>query len=290
MGSAIGTSLLGEACRSGPKKIMTDNNAQSPTIHSPSSLMPVLFVAHGAPMLLDDRLWVEQLSSWAKKLPTPKAILIVSAHWENQPTTIGATKAIDLIYDFYGFPAKFYQIKYPSPGSPWLAERVKQLLSSSKIPFVEQPERGLDHGSYIPLMCMYPQATIPVLSISMPSLKPEELFALGKALAPLRSEQILVIGSGFLTHNMRALSNQTTPPQWASEFDQWSAEALQKKDFDKLIGYRQTAPGVAMALPTHEHFVPVFVSAGAAAETGDVTFPITGFAFGSFTKRSVQIG
>lgn len=251
--------------------------------------MPAIFVAHGAPMLLDDQAWVQELAAFGLALPRPKAILMLSAHWEARPLALGATRRVPLIYDFSGFPRRFYELAYASPGAPELAARVRELLARSGAPFVDAPDRGLDHGAYVPLMCMYPDADIPVLQLSLPGLEPRAHLELGKALAPLRDEGVLIVGSGFLTHNMRALGNSETPA-WASEFDAWSADVLERRDTDALLDYRARAPGVRMALPTHEHFVPVIsvMGAGAAAET--VTFPTSGFAWGSFTKRSVQIG
>jgi 4,5-DOPA dioxygenase extradiol len=253
------------------------------------SKMPVLFQAHGAPPLLDDPGWMAELAGWAKVLPRPKAIVVVSAHWEAHPISIGATRPLPLIYDFYGFPDKFYRLQYPSPGAPETAARVRALLDAANIKHVDDPERGLDHGTYIPLMCMYPDAEIPVLQISLPSMDPKDLFAMGQALAPLRDEGVLLIGSGFITHNLRALSLRETPA-WASEFDQWTADALARHDHDLLIQYRTKAPGVRESLPTHEHFVPVLFSAGAAPDA-NVTFPITGFWWGgAMTRRSAQLG
>ncbi|MEJ7596994.1 MAG: class III extradiol ring-cleavage dioxygenase [Kofleriaceae bacterium] len=249
--------------------------------------MPVLFQAHGAPPLLDDPAWIAELAGWAKVLPRPAAIVVVSAHWEAHPLAIGATRPLPLIYDFYGFPDKFYQLQYPAPGAPGVAQRIRALLAAAGVPFVDAPDRGLDHGTYIPLICMYPGADIPVLQISLPSQRPAELFAVGQALAPLRDENVLLIGSGFLTHNLRALRLRETP-QWASDLDSWVADVLVRGDHDALIDYQAKAPGVRESLPTHEHFVPVIVSAGAAIGAA-VTFPITGFWWGgAMTRRSVQ--
>lgn len=253
--------------------------------------MPSIFLAHGAPMLIDDRQWVGELRRWAQAMPRPRSILMLSAHWEQRPVTLGATRALPLIYDFYGFPERYYRMKYPAPGAPELAARVRQLLAE-KHPVASAPERGLDHGAYVPLMAMYPDADVPVLQASLPSLEPREVFELGRALGSLREQGVLIVGSGFLTHNLRALdfSANATPPQWAAEFDAFCAEALAARDVDMLLDYRARAPGVSMALPTHEHFVPVLAALGAAIDTAkEVTFPITGFMAGSCTKRSVQL-
>ena len=249
--------------------------------------MPVLFQAHGAPPLLDDPQWIGELAAWARALPRPRAIVVVSAHWEARPLAIGATTPIPLIYDFYGFPERFYSLQYPAPGAPEVAQRIRDLLRAAGRATVDEPGRGLDHGAYVPLMCMYPAADVPVLQISLPGEDPRELFAVGRALAPLRTEGVLLIGSGFLTHNLRALHLRETPA-WAHDFDAWAADVLVRRDHDALIDYRAKAPGVREALPTHEHFVPVLVAAGAAAEAR-VTFPITGFWWGgAMTRRSAQ--
>jgi 4,5-DOPA dioxygenase extradiol len=251
--------------------------------------MPVLFQAHGAPPLLDDAQWIAELAAWAKALPRPKAIVSVSAHWEARPLSIGATRPLPLIYDFYGFPDRFYKLAYPAPGAPEVAARIRGLMQAKGIATVDEPERGLDHGTYVPLLCMYPEAEIPVLQISLPSMEPKELFAMGEALAPLRDEGVLVIASGFITHNLRALSLRETPA-WAKDFDAWTTDVIDRKDFDALLAYRAKAPGVRESLPTHEHFVPLIVAAGAAPDAR-VTWPITGWWFGgAMTRRSVQLG
>lgn len=254
--------------------------------------MPAIFLAHGSPLLLDDRQWVAELHAWARSLPRPDAVLMISAHWEERPLTIGATDAAPLIYDFWGFPERFYRLQYPAPGAPGLARRVRELVGATQ-PVADEPGRGLDHGAYVPLLAMYPDADIPVLQVSLPTMDAPTLFEVGRALAPLRDERVLVIGSGFLTHNLRAMD--PTPnapvPSWASEFDAWAEESLSRLDVDALVDYRARAPGVRHALPTHEHFVPVVVAAGSAVESSPtVSFPIEGFYAGSLTRRSVQFG
>ncbi len=254
--------------------------------------MPVVFIAHGAPPLLDDESWKAELAAWSKAMPTPKAVLSLSAHWENAPIAIGATKPIPLVYDFYGFPERYYALQYPAPGAPDLAARVRDLLRGKVIPFVDDEQRGLDHGTYIPLLSMYPKADVPVLQISLPGLDPKALYDLGRALAPLRDEGVLIAGSGFLTHNMRALRESTTPA-WAEEFDAWTADAVARGDVDALVDFETKAPAARLAHPREEHFAPLITAAAAAIDRGgDVTFPITGYwsMALAFTRRSVQIG
>jgi 4,5-DOPA dioxygenase extradiol len=233
-----------------------------------------------------------ELNAWASALPRPKSVLMLSAHWEARPLTIGATRTVPLIYDFFGFPEPFYQVEYAAPGAPELAQRVKELIDASQ-PLAEEPDRGLDHGAYVPMAAMYPDADVPVLQVSLPTMDAPTLFALGRTLAPLREEGVLIVGSGFITHNMRAADTRPNAPtpSWASEFDSWSAEVMTRQDADSLVTYRDRAPGVQYALSTHEHFVPAVVAMGAAIDQpGDTVFPIEGFVLGSFTKRSVQFG
>ncbi|HEU4395464.1 MAG TPA: class III extradiol ring-cleavage dioxygenase, partial [Planctomycetota bacterium] len=179
--------------------------------------------------------------------------------------------------------------KYPAPGAPGLAGRVRALLRRRGMEVAEDPERGLDHGAYVPLVAMYPAADVPVLQVSMPGLDARALFEFGRALAPLRDEGVLVFGSGFLTHNMR-YAFRPGIPAWAREFDEWAAGALSRFDVDALIDFQTRAPSASLALPTWEHYAPVLVAAGAAAEQGPrTTYPITGWWMdGAFTKRSVQ--
>ena len=252
--------------------------------------MPVIFAAHGAPILLDDQPWVGELNTWAGAMPKPKSILVVSAHWEERPVTIGATTPVPLVYDFSGFPEKYYQQRYASPGAPALAARIRQIMKNDGVAVNDAPERGLDHGAYVPLVAMYPAADIPVLQLSIPGLDPKALVELGRALAPLRDEGVLIFGSGFLTHNMR-YAFRPGIPAWAREFDAWAADALVRFDVDALKNFHDRAPAADVALPTWEHYAPLLVCAGAAADAKpDVTFPITGFWMeGAFTKRSVQI-
>jgi 4,5-DOPA dioxygenase extradiol len=253
--------------------------------------MPSIFVAHGSPLLLDDAKWVGQLAAWSSRMPRPRSILVISAHWEEKPLSLGATRTVPLLHDFFGFPQKYYEVAYPAPGAPDLARRVRELLASEVVAY--EPDRGLDHGAYVPLVAMYADADVPVLQMSIPTMEPGPLVELGRRLAPLRREGVLVMGSGFLTHNLRTFAPDAAArtPTWAAEFDSWAEDALSRRDVDEIVGYRDHAPGVKFALPTHEHFVPVLVALGASVDSADaVAFPITGFTYGTFTKRSVQFG
>jgi 4,5-DOPA dioxygenase extradiol len=252
---------------------------------------PVLYLSHGAPPLADDATWTRQLAGWSANLPRPKAILIVSAHWEEAPLTLGATTTVPLVYDFWGFADRYYQVEYAAPGAPELAGQVRKLLHSTTTPVHDAPERGLDHGAYVPLVEMYPGADIPVLQISMSSLDPQALFDVGRKLAPLRDEGVLIIGSGFFTHNLSALRQVDgtggTPPQWSAEFDQWGDEVLRAGDVDALLDFRHKAPAAAVAHPRIEHFAPLFVSLGASSAEGSGRTVIDGFWYG-LAKRSLE--
>ncbi|MQA60824.1 MAG: dioxygenase [Actinophytocola sp.] len=254
--------------------------------------MPVLYLSHGAPPLADDERWKRELTGWSAGLPRPAAILMVSAHWEAAPLTIGATETRPLVYDFWGFPEHYYRVTYPAPGAPWLAERVAALLGEEH-PAAHDEERGLDHGAYVPLVEMFPGADVPVLQISMPTLDPRELYRLGGRLAPLRDEGVLIIGSGFFTHNLRGInlggSSDAAPANWSSEFDQWGAEALGNADIDALLDFQHKAPAARMAHPRTEHFAPLFVSLGAGQDAGAAETVIDGYWYG-LAKRSVQLG
>jgi 4,5-DOPA dioxygenase extradiol len=257
------------------------------------ALTPALYIGHGAPPLLDDPIWSGELRQWANALTEverPKAILIVSAHWESAPLTISSTTTgTPLIYDFGGFAPKYYQLQYRAPGAPELAARVKALMNET---VTEQPNRGLDHGAYVPLLTMFPEADIPVLQMSIPTFDPEKLFELGKKLAPLREEGVMIIGSGFLTHGLpfiRDWSINATPPGWSAEFDLWAKEVLDRGAIDELMDYKSQAPGMPFAHPTVEHFAPIFITLGTAsvAEAAPTT-TIEGYWMG-LSKRSFQV-
>lgn len=264
---------------------------ESPPPAGPRPL-PALYLGHGAPTLLDDPVWPAELAAWARALPRPAAILIVSAHWQSAPMTLGATTRVPLVYDFYGFPEEYYRLTYDAPGAPDLAAKVKGLMPASE-PVAERPERGLDHGAWVPLRIMYPEADIPVLQVSMPDLQPEHLFAVGQRLAPLRDEGVLIVGSGFMTHGLPFIHDyfmgRPGAPEWSVEFDRWAAEALERGDLDALFDFRNRAPGMPYAHPTVEHFAPLFVTLGAATRPDDApTFTIDGYWYG-LAKRSFEV-
>ncbi|MCI2419519.1 dioxygenase [Saccharopolyspora sp. K220] len=255
--------------------------------------MPVVYLSHGSPRLADDQRWKGELTDWSAELPRPTAILIISAHWEEAPLTLGATTTAPLVYDFWGFPERFYQVTYEAPGAPQLAAKVRGLLRSTGTPLRDDPVRGLDHGAYVPLAEMYPDADIPVLQISMPTLAPEELLRLGGKLAPLRDEGVLIIGSGFFTHNLSGMdrSDRDAAAQaWSSEFDDWGRRVIAERDVDSLIDFENKAPAARLAHPTSDHLVPLFVSLGASLDRGDQPRAVIEGYWHGLAKRSVQFG
>jgi 4,5-DOPA dioxygenase extradiol len=259
---------------------MTDMNAR----------MPALYIGHGAPPLLDDPVWSGQLAAWAADLPRPKAILIVSAHWESAPVMLSASGA-PLVYDFGGFDPKYYRMTYRTPDATALATKIASLMPDTE-PVHQHGSRGLDHGAWVPLKIMYPDADVPVLQMSLPTSDPERLLRLGERLRPLRDEGVLIIGSGFLTHGLPFLKEfriEAAAPGWSKDFDAWAADALARGDVDTLAAYASKAPGMPFAHPTVEHYTPLFVTLGAATTPDEPgTQVIDGFWMG-LSKRSLQV-
>lgn len=255
-------------------------------------VLPALFLSHGAPPLLDDPEWMGQLFGWAQRLPKPRAILIVSAHWEAAPLSISAAAAsTPLVYDFGGFRRRYHELTYPTPDATELAGRVAAAMPDAQ-PVHEHTSRGLDHGAWVPLKVMYPLADVPVLQLSIPTQDPAGLLELGARLRALRAEGVLVIGSGFMTHGLPYITREmlagTQVPAWSSDFDAWAADALARGDVDTLADYRR-APGMPYAHPTVDHFLPLFVTLGAADDPErPVTTAIDGYLIG-LSKRSFQV-
>jgi 4,5-DOPA dioxygenase extradiol len=242
-------------------------------------------------MLLDDELWTSQLKSIAGQVEKPKAILIVSAHWESAPVTLSNPAAgTPLVYDFGGFAQKFYEINYQTPDATELANLVASMMPDNEQVF--QSNRGLDHGAWVPLKVMFPNADIPVLQMSMPTSDPARLLELGRRLQPLRDMGVLVIGSGFMTHGLPYLRDyniDAKAPTWSSEFDAWAAEALAHGDVETLSNFKKLAPGMPYAHPTVEHFIPLFITLGAAQKAdAPVDTLIDGYFMG-LSKRSILV-
>ncbi|MEV0251796.1 class III extradiol ring-cleavage dioxygenase [Nocardia sp. NPDC050712] len=249
--------------------------------------LPTMFVSHGAPFTLDDPQWLGDLYTWSQSLPKPRGIVIISAHWEDAPASIsGAAAGTPLYYDFSGFHPRYKTLPYATPDATDLARRLTAALSPTTTVH-ERPDRGLDHGAFIPLMAMYPAADVPVVQLSMPSLDPEVLLEFGARLRALRDEGILIIGSGFMTHSF-AVFRRPDLAAYTQAFDEWAADALERGDVDALTDYRRKAPAVSVAHPTADHFVPLLATVGAASDPRSATSAIDRMVMGN-SIRSVQM-
>lgn len=229
---------------------------------------PALFVSHGSPTLpLESSAATAFLRQLGRALGRPEAVLVVSAHWDTVRPAVSSATEPETIYDFYGFPPELYRLRYPAPGAPGLADRVAALLAARELPAQIDPERGLDHGAWTPLILMYPDADIPVTQLSIQSrLGPRHHVRLGEALRPLRDEGVLIFASGGATHNLRELRHQRgspVPQPWTVEFNEWLADVLKARRTDDLIAYREKAPHAVRNHPTDEHLIPLFVAFGA---------------------------
>lgn len=233
--------------------------------------MPSLFLSHGAPtLLLDDcptRSWLQEC---AEQWPRPKAIICISAHWCTAEPAVSGAAQPQTIYDFYGFPEKLYQTHYPAPGATELAFGVARRLKAAGLECTVDGAQGLDHGAWVPLKLMYPDAEIPVLQLAVqPKMTPLHHLAMGRALSPLRDEGVLIIGSGGATHNLGAFRGQAwdaEPFDYVQTFDRWLAQKLASGDVEGLCDYRE-APEGAHNHPTAEHILPLFVAMGAAMDS-----------------------
>jgi 4,5-DOPA dioxygenase extradiol len=233
--------------------------------------LPSLYISHGSPMTaLHPGKTGERLAELASTLPRPKAIVIATAHWlAHQPTVGGAAKP-ETIHDFYGFPRELFEIRYPAPGAPDLALQVAQMLDRAGLAPRLDPAHGLDHGAWVPLRLLYPQADIPVVPLSIqPELGPAHQYAVGRALSPLLEQGVLVIGSGSITHNLhdfRAGYSEEREAPYVRPFIHWIEQKMKASDLDALLDYRRQAPFAEQAHPTDEHLLPLYVALGAAGE------------------------
>jgi 4,5-DOPA dioxygenase extradiol len=249
--------------------------APHPLLEPTDMTLPSLFLSHGAPTLpLTDTPARAFLSELGGQLPRPKehikAILVVSAHWETAVPTISAVDRNETIHDFFGFPRQLYALQYPAPGSPALAADVAGLLAAAGFESRIDRRRGLDHGAWVPLLLMYPQADIPVLQVSLQShLGPRHHFAIGQALAPLRHQGVLIVGSGSLTHDLsefRGHGPNDPAPDWVNSFADWVHGALSSGQTEELLDYRRLAPFATKNHPSEEHLLPLFAALGAAGD------------------------
>jgi 4,5-DOPA dioxygenase extradiol len=234
--------------------------------------MPTLFISHGSPMLaVVDSAARRFLAQLGPKLAPPTAVVVVSAHYDTPMTEVTAGDRPETIHDFGGFPEALYRLRYPAPGSPELARDIVGRLEAVGMSARLAPLRGLDHGAWIPLSLMLPRADVPVLQVSINSRRsPEEHFALGRALRSLRDLGTLVLGSGGATHNLALYArahgrdDDSTPPEWVEAFNEWTAGAVAARRLEDLFRYAERAPYAAQNHPTAEHYLPLFVTLGAA--------------------------
>lgn len=223
--------------------------------------LPTLFVSHGAPDILisggDSQDSFQQL---AATLPTPKAIVIVSAHWISGPVGITDMDQLDTVHDFGGFQPELYTMNYPARGNHALSGRLSALLEEKGFETKLQPNRGLDHGAWMPLKLMYPEASIPVVQVSLPESSLTELVDFGEALKPLTVEGVLIIGSGGTVHNLREIKRNSPPDSWALEFDSWLKDRVEGNHFHDLVNVEQFPDNFLRAHPTLEHYAPIIVA------------------------------
>ncbi len=261
--------------------------------HTQPGTMPAVFVSHGSPMVaVQSGPYQNALAEFGRTVK-PKAIVAISAHWGSGTTiSITATERNSTIHDFGGFPAALYELTYNAPGSPELATRIAEPLREGGWDAAITHDRGLDHGVWIPLRLMYPAADVPVVALSIPlQLSPEDLYKIGEALTPLRREGVLILGSGGIVHNLRLvhfddIHHRVEP--WAAEFDAWLSHAVLQNNLNVLFNFATAAPHARLAVPTFEHFAPVFPVLGAGG-AGVVSTIYEGFEHGNISMRSFAI-
>jgi 4,5-DOPA dioxygenase extradiol len=252
--------------------------------------MPVLFVGHGNPMNAIER--NDFFRGWqeiARRLPRPAAILCVSAHWETQGAWVTATGHPPTIHDFYGFPKALFDVRYPAPGAPWLAERVVELIGSERVQ--QDPARGLDHGAWSVLVAMYPAADVPVVQLGMDTGQPgAHHYALGRQLAPLRDEDVLVLASGNMVHNLGLFSFHDPKPQaWAEHCDEELRRRIAARDHEALADPESLGPDMRLAVPTPEHYYPLLYALALQREGEPAEF-FNSRVISSLSMTSVLIG
>ncbi len=255
------------------------------------SRLPTLFLSHGSPMnavqeTASSRTW----AAFARALGKPRAVLVASAHWETSLPMLTGSPKPETIHDFGGFPDELYEIQYPAPGAPELASEAVALLKEAGIAAGVNGCRGLDHGAWVPLSWMYPDARVPVVQLSLqPGLGATRHVELGRALAPLAADGVLIIGSGHATHNLRdwmANPRRQEPLPYAQAFADWLHDRLVARDTATLVRYRDLAPDAARAHPSEEHFLPLLVAWGAAGDDAAVERSSAGFEAGALANDS----
>lgn len=237
--------------------------------------LPSLFVSHGAPLFaVDAGTTGPALQAWAAAHERPRAIVVMSPHWMARQAAVMTTAQPQTWHDFGGFPEELYTLQYPAPGEPVLGQRVAALLREAGMAVAEDARRPLDHGTWVPLMHLYPEADIPVVQVALPAgASPADVMAMGRALRPLRDEGVLIMGSGSMTHNLAEFfGGQREPAPYVVAFSRWIEERLAKGDTDALLDYRQLAPNAHRAHPTEDHFLPLFFALGAADDGAGVDY------------------
>ncbi|MEO8431885.1 MAG: class III extradiol ring-cleavage dioxygenase [Acidobacteriota bacterium] len=257
---------------------------------------PALFVSHGAPSLAleTDGAFARALAGFCRDL-SPRALVVFSGHDQApRPIRITAGERPGLVYDFGGFPDELYKLTYPAPGSPAVSREIAALLDKAGLPSALDEKAGWDHGLWVPLRLAFPSASVPVVEVSLPrGAAPAELLRIGAALCELRESGVVLIGSGGIVHNLR-LARLDAPEgpvdDWAAEFDAWVADRLAKMEIAELVSYRTRAPHADLAVPTTEHFDPLFVVLGGAAEDDRLLPVYEGFQYGNLSLRSFALG
>ena len=253
--------------------------------------LPTLFLSHGSPMhAISPGVVGDAWAALGKRIDRPDAILMCSAHWETALPMVTGNRKPETIHDFGGFPKTLYDIRYPAPGAPALAARVIELLKDARITAGIDGCRGLDHGAWVPLRWMYPHADIPIVQLAVqPGRGTAHHVELGRALTSLRDENVLIVGSGHTTHNLRdwiSHRGKTEPLRYAVEFARWLDTTLTAHDERSLIEYRDRAPEATRAHPTEEHFLPLFVAYGAAAPGAAIERIVDGYENGALARDS----
>jgi 4,5-DOPA dioxygenase extradiol len=252
-----------------------------------------LFIAHGSPMLaIEDNVYTQQLQKLGQSLPKPDAIVIFSAHWVSRELQVSGTEGTHpMIYDFGGFPQALFEVVYPAKGSPQVADKVLQLFKESGIAAQKNIGRGMDHGIWVPLKHLYPDADIPVIGISVnPLLPPKDQYNIGKAVSALLGNNILVIGSGVTVHNFRAIRFESpeSMDDWAKEFDDWLISHIREWDTEALFDYLAQAPHAALATPDYEHFLPLFIAMGSGDAARQPKLIHQSYQYGSLSHVIIQ--
>lgn len=258
-------------------------------------MIPALFIAHGAPLLaIEDNDYTRFLSGLGQALPRPSAVILFSAHWVTGVQQVSGVTEYDTIYDFGGFPDELYQIRYPAKGDRQIAHRIAELLMKDGIPFEVDTTRGLDHGAWIILRLLYPNADVPVISMSVnPRLSAEQQYKIGQSFARLRANDVLIIASGGTVHNLRAVQWQENQvSDWALQFDEWLDTQLKQWNLNALFRYATLAPHASLAVPPYgnEHFIPIFYAMGAADDVRKATLLHRSYRYGNLSHSVWQFG